>query len=104
MNVIESTCFLFQAVGLIRREKFILVATMDDCLQCFSSKGKRIWSQKLPASIKCLESMDIPSRGVQFTAVALENRQVLVFNDKHVVDCFRYLLTFHSGRILVLDF
>ena len=77
-----------QAVGLIRREKFILVATMDDCLQCFSAKGKRIWSQKLPASVKCLEPMDIPSRGVQFTAVALENRQVLVFNDKHVVDCF----------------
>ena len=44
-----------QAVGLIRREKFILVSTMDDCLQCFSSKGKRIWSQKLPASVKCLE-------------------------------------------------
>ena len=77
-----------QAVGLIRREKFIMVATMDDRLQCFSSKGKQIWSQKLPASVKCLEPVDIPSRGVQFTAVALENRQVLVFNDKHVVDCF----------------
>ena len=82
---------------------------MDDCLQCFSSKGKRIWSQKLPASIKCLESMDIPSRGVQFTAVALENRQVLVFNDKHVVDCFRYVyfdlfFTLWISRYFFLDF
>eukprot|EP00093_Oithona_nana_P004818 04818.XXX_23556_31986_1 [CDS] Oithona nana genome sequencing. len=77
-----------QAVGLIRREKTILVGTMDDCLQSFSSKGKHLWSQKLPASIKCVEPVDIPSRSVQLTAVALENRQIILFNDKHVVDCF----------------
>ena len=78
----------FQAVGLIRREKTILVGTMDDCLQSFSSKGKRLWSQKLPASIKCVEPVDIPSRSVQLTAVALQNQQIILFNDKHVVDCF----------------
>ena len=61
---------------------------MDDCLQSFSSKGKRLWSQKLPASIKCVEPVDIPSRSVQLTAVALQNRQIILFNDKHVVDCF----------------
>ena len=61
--------------------------------------GKRIWSQKLPASVKCLEPMDIPSRGAQFTAVALENRQVLVFNDKHVVDCFRFTLILNLTKL-----
>lgn len=72
-------CFfflIFQAIGLIRREKSIIVATMDDCLVSYTSKGKKIWSLKLPHNIICLESMDILSRGVQLAAVALANRYV----------------------------
>ena len=74
-------CFfflIFQAIGLIRREKSIIVATMDDCLVSYTSKGKKIWSLKLPHNIICLESMDILSRGVQLAAVALANRYVFV--------------------------
>ena len=67
---------IFQAIGLIRREKSIIVATMDDCLVSYTSKGKKIWSLKLPHNIICLESMDILSRGVQLAAVALANRYV----------------------------
>ena len=50
---------------------------MDDCLVSYTSKGKKIWSLKLPHNIICLESMDILSRGVQLAAVALANRYVL---------------------------
>ena len=49
---------------------------MDDCLVSYTSKGKKIWSLKLPHNIICLESMDILSRGVQLAAVALANRYV----------------------------
>ena len=51
---------------------------MDDYLVSYTSKGKKIWSLKLPHNIICLESMDILSRGVQLAAVALANRYVLV--------------------------
>ncbi|TRY67055.1 hypothetical protein TCAL_07811 [Tigriopus californicus] len=38
-----------QAVGLIRREKTITVATMDETLICFSNKGKKLWQLQLPS-------------------------------------------------------
>ena len=53
---------------------------------CFS-KGKVLWQQKMPSHIVCLQLMEVPSRGGQFVAVALANKQILIFNDKHVVDC-----------------
>ena len=58
----------------IRREKTIVVATMDDCIVSYTSKGKKIWSIKLNSNIICLEPMDIISRGVQLAAIALANR------------------------------
>ena len=60
-----------QAVGILRREKTILVATMADSLVCFSSKGKKLWHVDMPSPIMCLEDVSIEARGVQFTAVAL---------------------------------
>jgi Bardet-Biedl syndrome 1 protein len=62
---------------------------MDSTLVSFSSKGKKLWHLKLPANILCLEPIDLAARGLQLAAVALANKQVLLFNDKHVVDCFR---------------
>ena len=59
---------------MIRCEKTIIVATMDDCIVSYTSKGKKIWSIKLGSNIMCLEPMDILSRGVQFAAIALGNR------------------------------
>ena len=60
-----------QAVGILRRDKTILVATMADSVVCFSSKGKKLWHVDMPSPIMCLEAVDVESRGVQFTAVAL---------------------------------
>lgn len=62
-------------MGLVRREKTITVATMDNKLTCFSSKGRKLWHLTMPDSIMCLEPIDIESRGVHFTAVALHNNQ-----------------------------
>ena len=77
-----------QTVGLIRREKTVTVATMSQQLVCYTNKGKRLWQLAVSAPILCIEPMDIESRGLHLTAVAAANNQVLVFNDKHVVDCF----------------
>ena len=52
-------------------------------------KGKKIWQQKLPFAIFCIEQMEIPSRGLSLIAVALASNHVLVYDDKNVVDCFK---------------
>ena len=53
-----------QAVGLIRREKFILVATMDDCLQCFSSKGRAsIWLLKIENRVNIISQLSFNHSG-----------------------------------------
>ena len=52
------------------------------------SQGKRVWLQKLPSPISCIEQMEIPSRGLSLIAVALSSGHVLIFDDKNVVDCF----------------
>ena len=74
------------AIGLIRQEKTILIASMDEKLSCISTKGKMLLQQKMPAGILAMQPMDIASRGGQFVAVALSNRKVLIFDDKHIVD------------------
>jgi len=61
---------------------------MADSLVCFSSKGKRLWHVDMPSPIMCLEDLTIEARGVQFTAVALRSKHVLMLNDKHIVDWF----------------
>ena len=95
-----------QPVGLVRREKNVTVATMDNCLVSINNKvghwicvninyltipcqGKKLWSVSLPHSVICIERMDIPSRGMFLVAVALSSNHVLVYNDKNVVDCFK---------------
>ena len=95
-----------QPVGLLRREKNIIIACMDQTLMCLTNKvsllhslyptyplcvtqGKRVWQQKLPSAICCIEQMEIPSRGLSLIAVALSSSHLLIFDDKNVVDCFQ---------------
>ena len=81
-------------VGLVRQEKTIIVATMDEKISCISTKGKLLWQQKMPAGILTIQPLDISSRGGQFIAVSLSNRKVLIFEDKHVVDWVCNLILF----------
>ena len=78
-----------QPVGLLRREKNIIIACMDQTLMCLTNKGKRVWQQKLPSPISCILPMEIPSRGLNLIAVALSSSHVLIYDDKNVVDCFQ---------------
>ncbi|KAK4326344.1 hypothetical protein Pmani_003138 [Petrolisthes manimaculis] len=75
-----------QPVGLIRRDKSIIVATMDQYLYSFNNKGKRLWSLKLAAPVLCIESLEIRTLGLTLTALGLADRRVLVYRDKHLVD------------------
>ena len=80
---LNSRNFSYEIVEIL---DLIRVCLTFDCIFYFS-KGKVLWQQKMPSHIVCLQLMEVPSRGGQFVAVALANKQILIFNDKHVVDC-----------------
>ncbi|KAG7165240.1 Bardet-Biedl syndrome 1-like [Homarus americanus] len=75
-----------QPVGLLRRDKSIIVATMDQNLHSFNNKGKRLWSLKLPAAIICMETLEIRTLGLTLTALGMADHRVMIYRDKHLVD------------------
>ncbi|XP_050689408.1 Bardet-Biedl syndrome 1 protein homolog [Eriocheir sinensis] len=75
-----------QPVGLIRRDKNIIVATMDHHLHSFNNKGKRMWCLKLPGGVLCLECLEVRTLGLTLVALALNDNRVLIYRDKHLVD------------------
>ncbi|XP_076099954.1 BBSome complex member BBS1-like isoform X2 [Mytilus galloprovincialis] len=75
-----------QPVGLERINKTIYVGTMDETMHCFTSKGKKVWTVKLPASITTMETMDYPSKGFKGVILALNNCQVHLYKEKYLVN------------------
>ncbi|KAG0729916.1 Bardet-Biedl syndrome 1 [Chionoecetes opilio] len=75
-----------QPVGLIRREKTIIVATMDQYLHSFNNKVCSAVCVRLPGAILCLECLEVRNLGLSLVAVALADTRVLVYRDKHLVD------------------
>ncbi|RWS02729.1 Bardet-Biedl syndrome 1 protein-like protein, partial [Dinothrombium tinctorium] len=75
-----------QPVGLLRINNNIIVGCMDSSLSAYTPKGSCIWTVKQPTNITALEKLDIEILGVCLVAVALENGQIYLYNDKNKVD------------------
>ncbi|XP_060079163.1 Bardet-Biedl syndrome 1 protein homolog [Ylistrum balloti] len=75
-----------QPVGLERINKTIYVGTMDEMLHCYTSKGKKLWTVKMPAAITTMETMDYKSRGFKAVIVALNNCKVHIYKEKYLVN------------------
>ncbi|XP_025104031.1 LOW QUALITY PROTEIN: Bardet-Biedl syndrome 1 protein-like [Pomacea canaliculata] len=75
-----------QPVGMERIGKNIYVGTMDQMLHCFTAKGKKLWSIKMPATIMTLEAIDFKPKGFSGVAVALGNSQVQIYKEKYLTD------------------
>ncbi|RWS29918.1 Bardet-Biedl syndrome 1 protein-like protein [Leptotrombidium deliense] len=75
-----------QPVGLLRINNNIIVGCMDCSLSAYTPKGNCIWTVKQPAQITALAALDIDILGVRLIAVALENQQIHIYNDKNKVD------------------
>lgn len=75
-----------QPVGLIRVNNNIIVATMDNQLHNYTTKGNCVWSLKQTAYITTLVAVDVEILGLRLIAVALDNKQVVLYHDKHRVD------------------
>lgn len=75
-----------QPVGMERINKNIYVGTMDQMLHCFTAKGKKLWTVRMPATIMTIEAIDFKPKGFKAVAVALNNRQVQLYKEKYLVD------------------
>ena len=49
-------------------------------------KGNCLWSVKQPALITTIEAIDVERQGLRLIAVALDNRQIHLYQDRHRVD------------------
>lgn len=78
-----------QPVGMERLNKMIYVGCMDDTLKCFTSKGKKMWTVKVPKSITTIEVVDYKPKGFKAVLVALSNCEVHVYKEKYLVDIIK---------------
>ncbi|XP_002732274.1 BBSome complex member BBS1-like [Saccoglossus kowalevskii] len=78
-----------QPVGLQRVGKNIVVGCMDQTLQCFTTKGKRLWTVYLPSGITSMGLMDHKQRGFKAVLVGLNSCEVHVYRDKYLVNVIK---------------
>ncbi|XP_041469808.1 Bardet-Biedl syndrome 1 protein-like [Lytechinus variegatus] len=78
-----------QPVGLQRVGKNIIVGCMDQTLQCYTTKGKKLWTVYLPAAITTMDLMDHRQKGFKAVMVALRNGEVHIYRDKFLINSIK---------------
>ncbi|CAN0407445.1 BBSome complex member BBS1 isoform X1 [Lampetra fluviatilis] len=78
-----------QPVGLVRVNKNVVVGCMDESLQGYTQKGKRLWTVNLPAAITTMQLMDHKGRGFKAVLVAMVNSEVHIYRDKYLVNIIK---------------
>ncbi|XP_022090954.1 Bardet-Biedl syndrome 1 protein-like isoform X2 [Acanthaster planci] len=78
-----------QPVGLERVGKNIVVGCMDQTLQCYTMKGKKLWTVYLPSSITTMSLMDHKQKGFKAVMVALDNCEVHFYREKYLINTIK---------------
>eukprot|EP00039_Didymoeca_costata_P006192 m.88180 g.88180 ORF g.88180 m.88180 type:complete len:598 (-) comp13150_c0_seq1:62-1855(-) len=97
-----------QAVGLERMNKMLYVGCMDTSLTCYSTKGKRLWSIRMPAAITTMGLLQYKPRNLRALIVALSNGQVRLYNDRILVNVIHFeesdpVVAVHFGNFNTYD-
>ena len=80
--VIES-----KPVGLVKFDKSIIIAGMDNTLQCFYLKGKKNWSITMPAEICTIVKMEHSrAQSRNNVLVAMKNGKIRLYNEKNLIN------------------
>lgn len=75
-------------LSLMPVDQTIVFVCMDRSLQCYSKKGKRLWTVTLPAPAICMTPIALSHLGLTLVCVALEGGQVQLYSAKKLVDEF----------------
>ena len=75
-------------LSLLPIDQTIILVCMNKELDCFSKKGKRLWTVELPQSAMCMESIHLTHLSQTLVAVALRGGLVQIYSQKNLVDQF----------------
>lgn len=82
-------------ISLLPIDQTIIVVCMNSSLDCFSKKGKKLWSVELAAPAVCMVPVTLEQTGQTLVCVALRGGLVQLYLNKVVVDQFNV-----SGRLM----
>lgn len=80
-------------LALLPVDQTIVFVCMNRTLQCYSKKGKRLWSVTLRAPAICMTPISLSHLGLSLVCVALEGGQVQLYSAKKLVDEFSAPMT-----------
>lgn len=73
---------------LLPVDQTIIVVCMNKSLDCYSKKGKRLWTIALPEPAMCMVAVHLIHLGQTLVCVALRGGIVQLYAQKNLVDQF----------------
>lgn len=73
---------------LLPIDQTIIVACINKTLECYSKKGKKLWSVKLVASAICMTPVHLSHLGMTLICIGLRGGLVQLYLQKNLVDQF----------------
>uniref|UniRef100_A0A182QKI4 Uncharacterized protein n=1 Tax=Anopheles farauti TaxID=69004 RepID=A0A182QKI4_9DIPT len=75
-------------LSLLPIDQTIVVVCMNQSLVCYSKKGKKLWTVKLPQPAVCMTPVSLPHLGINLVCVGLRGGLVQFYCQKKLVDQF----------------
>ncbi|KAG5453426.1 Bardet-Biedl syndrome 1 protein [Clonorchis sinensis] len=88
-----------QIIGLVRSEKSIVTACMDQTIKAFSLSGRLLWSIRQPSPILVITSMILPSHSFDGYVVSLTDGTVRLYRDRQLCDVILTWTQVTSGEM-----
>ncbi|XP_058121914.1 Bardet-Biedl syndrome 1 protein homolog [Anopheles ziemanni] len=75
-------------LSLLPIDQTIVVVCMNQSLLCYSKKGKKLWTVRLPQPAVCMTPVCLPHLGINLVCVGLKGGLVQFYSQKKLVDQF----------------
>ncbi|KAJ8970106.1 hypothetical protein NQ314_001396 [Rhamnusium bicolor] len=73
-------------IVIIPGDNFIVVATADKMLNCYTKRGQNLWSTKMTSSATCLCLVPLHHLGINLVAVGLRGGAIHLYQGRYPVD------------------
>ncbi|KAI4461307.1 bardet-biedl syndrome 1 protein [Holotrichia oblita] len=83
--LIQATANIVDIV-VIPGDHFIMTATTDRMLQCYTKRGNKLWNQKMNTDITCLCLIPLSHLSTSLLGVGLRGGSIQLFQGRHLVD------------------
>ncbi|GJQ85344.1 hypothetical protein Trydic_g12650 [Trypoxylus dichotomus] len=85
-KILTQTISKIVDITVIPSDYFIMVATTDRMLQCYTKRGNKLWNQKMNNDITCLCLIPLSHFSTSLLAVGLRGGTIQLFQGRHLVD------------------